>query len=556
MNMAPAAHAPPARPEHVPAGGRAHVPGRSKFAVTSLEPFTNEPVLELRRSTVRAQLKGALGQLDRELPLAVPVMVGGDERAGSDGFPSTDPGDPERVVAQATEAGAQDVAASVSIAQRGFRAWSQRSATDRALALRRAAEWMRARRLELAALEVRECAKPWPEADADVCEAIDFLEYYARGAVELDAGRPLIQVPGEHNEMRYAPRGVAAVISPWNFPLAIPCGMTSAALATGNAVVLKPAEQSPGCALRLVTALRAGGVPAEAISLLPGAGEVGAALVKAPGVHTIAFTGSLAVGLEIVRAAAEPAPGQQHIKRVVAELGGKNCVLVDADADLDDAVPEIVSSAFAYAGQKCSAAARVLVHEAIYEPLLERLAGAVRVLVVGQAGELETAVPPVIERAAKERVDRYRNLAGDQGRVAACAEPVPDHGWFCPPAVATELPPDSPVLREEVFGPLLTVEPIRDLEQGCDIIERLPYALTGGLFARDPATVRYVRSRSPVGNLYVNRGITGAKVGRQPFGGNKLSGTGSKAGGPDYLLQFVEPHAVTENTMRHGLVVE
>jgi RHH-type proline utilization regulon transcriptional repressor/proline dehydrogenase/delta 1-pyrroline-5-carboxylate dehydrogenase len=505
---------------------------------------------------VRAQLHDALVQLDRKLPYTVPVLVGKDERIGPNQFESTDPGAPERVIARATQASEEDVAAAVRLAVEGFRAWSQRSAADRALALRRAAQWMRDRRLELAALEVRECAKPWSEADGDVCEAIDFLEYYARGAIELEAGRTLLQVPGEHNELRYAPRGVAAVISPWNFPLAIPCGMTAAALATGNAVVLKPAEQSPACAWQLVCALRAGGVPAAAISLLPGTGEVGAALVKAAGVHTIAFTGSLAVGLEIVRAAAEPAPGQQHIKRVVAELGGKNCVLVDADADLDEAVPEIVSSAFVYAGQKCSAAARVLVHEAIFEPLLERLAGAVRVLVVGQASELQTVVPPVIERAAQERVDRYRALAADQGRIVAAAEPVPNHGWFCPPAVATDLPPDSPVLKEEIFGPLLTVEAIKDVEQGCDIVERLPYALTGGLFARDPATVRYVRGRTPVGNLYVNRGTTGAKVGRQPFGGNKLSGTGGKAGGPDYLLQFVEPRTVTENTMRHGLVVE
>ena len=521
-----------------------------------LEPFANEPVLELRRASVRAQLSDALQALDAELPLAVPVMVGGDTRTGSgEEFDSTDPGDPERVVASATTASAADVRMAVAVAHEGFRSWSRRRAAERALALSRAAAWMRERRLELAALEVRECAKPWPEADADVCEAIDFLEYYARGAIELEAGRRLIQVPGERNEMRYAARGVAAVISPWNFPLAIPCGMTAAALATGNAVVLKPAEQAPGCALKLVEALRAGGVPPAAISFLPGAGEVGAALVKDPGVHTIAFTGSLQVGLEIVRAAAEPAEGQQHIKRVVAELGGKNCVLVDADADLDEAVPEIVASAFAYAGQKCSAASRVLVHEAIYEPLLERLAGAVRVLVVGPASDLQTAVPPVIEQSAKERVDRYRVQAADAGRLVASVEDVPQRGWFCPPAIVSDLPPDSPVLREEVFGPLLTVEPIRDLEQGCEIVDQLPYALTGGLFARDPATVRYVSARTPVGNLYVNRGITGAKVGRQPFGGNKLSGTGSKAGGPDYLLQFVEPRATTENTMRHGLVV-
>jgi RHH-type transcriptional regulator, proline utilization regulon repressor / proline dehydrogenase / delta 1-pyrroline-5-carboxylate dehydrogenase len=236
-------------------------------------------------------------------------------------------------------------------------------------------------------------------------------------------------------------------------------------------------------------------------------------------------------------------------------MGGKNCVIVDADADLDEAVAAIVTSAFAYAGQKCSAASRVLVHEAIAPQLIERVAGAVRVLVVGQAAELGTDVPPVIERAAQERVDRYSALAREQGRIVARVEPVPEPGWFSAPTVAADLPRDSPVLNEEIFGPLLAIDPVKSVEEACDLVDDLPYALTGGLFARDPATVRYVRQRSPVGNLYVNRGITGAMVGRQPFGGNRLSGTGSKAGGPDYLRQFVEPHVVTENTMRHGLVV-
>jgi RHH-type proline utilization regulon transcriptional repressor/proline dehydrogenase/delta 1-pyrroline-5-carboxylate dehydrogenase len=513
-------------------------------------------VLELRRAGVRAEIGDVLERLDRQLPLSVPVMVGvnGDEDSTAE-LHSTDPGEPDRLVARVAGAGLDQVSAAIVTAREGHTAWSRTPAAERARVLIAAADWLRDRRLELAALEVRECAKPWPEADGDVCEAIDFLEYYARGAVELDAGRPLVQVPGEHNELAYVSRGVTAVISPWNFPLAIPCGMAAAALATGNAVVLKPAEQSPACGLKLVQALRAGGVPPEAIALLPGEGDVGAALVRDPGVQTVAFTGSLAVGLEIVRMAAEPSAGQQHIKRVVAELGGKNCVLVDSDADLDEAVPAIVSSAFAYAGQKCSAASRVLVHEAIVDQLLERVAGAVRVLVVGQASLLSTDVPPVIEREAKERIDSYRSLAERAGRIVASVEPVPDRGWFCSPTVAADLPHDSPVLSEEVFGPLLTVEPIRDIEHGCDVVDALPYALTGGLFARDPTTVRYVRARTPVGNLYVNRGITGAKVGRQPFGGNRLSGTGSKAGGPDYLLQFVEPRAVTENTMRHGLVV-
>ncbi len=519
-----------------------------------LGPFANEPVLELRRGAVRAQLSESLAELDRELPLAVPVIVGGEERAGED-LHSTDPGEPDRVVARAARASKSDVAAAVAQAQQGFRAWSALTAAGRAAALVRAAAWMRERRLELAALEVRECAKPWPEADADVCEAIDFLEYYARRAIELDGRAELLQVPGERNELRYVPRGVAVVISPWNFPLAIPCGMAAGALAAGNAVVLKPAEQSPGCGLGLVRALRAAGVPPEAISLLPGEGDVGAALVRHPGVQTIAFTGSLPVGLEILRAAAETAPGQMHIKRVIAELGGKNCVIVDADADLDEAVPAIVSSAFVYAGQKCSAAARVLVHEAISDQLIDRVSGAVRVLLVGQAEELGTDVPPLIERAAQERVARYAELASREGRIAARSEPVPGRGWFCPPIVAVDLPSGSPVLEEEIFGPLLAIERVRDVDHAMEIVDALPYALTGGLFARDPATIRHVTRRSPVGNLYVNRGITGAKVGRQPFGGNRLSGTGSKAGGPDYLLHFAEPRAVTENTVRHGLVV-
>jgi RHH-type proline utilization regulon transcriptional repressor/proline dehydrogenase/delta 1-pyrroline-5-carboxylate dehydrogenase len=520
----------------------------------TLSPFANEPVLELRRAAVRESLSAALSTLDLTLPLNVPVVIGSDQRTAAE-LVSSDPGEPERVVAEAALADDAAVAAAVAQAHEGFHLWAARSAAERAQALVGAATWMRERRLELSALEVRECAKPWSEADADVCEAIDFLEYYARGAIELAAGPELLQVPGERNELRYVPRGVVGVISPWNFPLAIPCGMTAAALATGNAVILKPAEQSPGCGLRLVQALRAGGVPERAINLLPGLGDVGARLVRDKGVQTIAFTGSLPVGLEIVRAAADVSPGQRHLKQVVAELGGKNCVIVDSDADLDEAVPAIVSSAFVYAGQKCSAAARVLVHEAIAEQLTDRVAGAVRVLVVGQAENLGTEVPPLIEQAAQTRVNQYAELASRQGQIAARAEPVPDRGWFCPPTVAVDLPPDSAVLGEEVFGPLLAIDRVRDVEHACDIVDSLPFALTGGLFARDPATVRHVRQRTPVGNLYVNRGITGAKVARQPFGGNRLSGSGSKAGGPDYLRHFVEPRAFTENTMRHGLVV-
>ncbi len=520
----------------------------------TLPPFANEPVLELRRATERATLAVALGEL--RLPLNVPVWIGRDRRAGEE-LVSTDPGRPERVVALAARATPDEAAAAVASAQGAFGAWSATPVRERAAALLRAADWMRERRASLAALAVRECAKPWPEADADVCEAIDFLEYYARGALELqgDDGPPLLQVPGERNALRYVPRGVCAVIAPWNFPLAIPMGMAAAALATGNSVVLKPAEQAPGCGLRVVEALRAGGVPADAIALLPGDGDSGAALAADPRVATIAFTGSGAVGLELLRGAADVAPGARQLTRVVAEMGGKNCIVVDSDADLDEAIPAIVESAFGYAGQKCSAAARVLVHEALHDALVERLAGAVASLQVGPADDYGTDVPPLIERSAQQRVHRYAAIAGESGEIATSARELPREGWYVAPMIATGLPQDSPVLHDEIFGPLLTVESVRDVEQACDRIDELPVALTGGLFSRNPRTVQRVIDRSPVGNLYVNRSTTGAIVGRQPFGGNRLSGTGTKAGGPGYLLQFVEPRVVTENTVRHGLVV-
>jgi RHH-type proline utilization regulon transcriptional repressor/proline dehydrogenase/delta 1-pyrroline-5-carboxylate dehydrogenase len=523
-----------------------------------MRPFVNEPVLELRRGPNRDALLGALTALDARLPLRVPLVIGADEvDAGSAGtFESTDPGAPSRVVAVAAHGGEAEARAAIDAAAAALPEWRARSWAERAQVLVAAAEIMRGRRLELAALAVRECAKPWAEADADVCEAIDFLEYYARQALELAGGRALLQVPGERNTMRYEPRGICAVIAPWNFPVAIACGMASAALVAGNTVILKPAEQSPACGHVIVDALRRAGAPAGAVNLVPGFGEAGAALVRDPRVHSIAFTGSSAVGLEIVRAAAETREGQTHVKRVVAEMGGKNCIIVDSDADMDEVVPALVKSAFVYAGQKCSAAARVLAHHAVADGLVGRLAGAVDVLRVGQADTFGTDVPPVIDDEARERVNRYAALAARDGRIAAQGRDVPGDGWFCAPTLAAELDPGSAVLRDEIFGPLLAVESFSSIDAACDAIEASPFALTGGLFSRSPATIEHVVARSPVGNLYVNRHITGAMVARQPFGGNRRSGIGAKAGGPDYLLQFVEPHVVSENTMRHGIPVE
>jgi RHH-type proline utilization regulon transcriptional repressor/proline dehydrogenase/delta 1-pyrroline-5-carboxylate dehydrogenase len=518
----------------------------------TLTPFVNEPTLELRQRDARDGLLTGLAALEARLPIRAGMLIG-EERSDGEELLSTDPGDPDRVVALAPKATRADVNGALEVAA-GATGWARVSVQERAGTLLRAAEWMRRRRYELAALCVRECAKPWAEADADVAEAIDYLEYYARRALALHDHAAVVQVPGERNSMSYVPRGVCAVISPWNFPIAMPCGMLSAALVTGNTAVLKPAEQAPACGAVVVEALRAGGVPPEALGLLPGEGDVGATLVRDPRVHTVAFTGSAPVGIEIIAAAGELADGQKHIKRVLAEMGGKNCIIVDSDADLDEAVPAIVRSAFAYAGQKCSAAAVVLVHERIAETTVARLAGAVQTLQVGQADAFGTDLGPVIERDAQSRIQRYARLAEAQGRIVARQEQgLPDRGWFCAPLVVSDLPQDSPVLHEEIFGPLLAVESVSGIEEALARVDSLPFALTGGLFSRNPRTVERVVAGSPVGNLYINRHITGAMVGRQPFGGNRRSGTGAKAGGPDYLLEFVESRAVSENTVRHGI---
>lgn len=515
--------------------------------------FRNEPVLELRRAHERERLVAALAAVDAAAPINVPVVVGGERRLDPS-LSSVDPGAPQRVVAAATVTTPAEVDEAVVVATAAAGPWAATPAAERAAILARAAGELRGRRYELAALAVRECAKPWVEADADVCEAIDFLEYYGWQAVELEAGPPLIQLPGERNTLHYRPRGVVAVIAPWNFPIAIAAGMVAAALATGNAACLKPAEQSPGCALALVEALERAGLPAGTIALLPGEGDVGAALVEHPGVHTVAFTGSNAVGMEILRRAAEPVSGQRHLKRVVAEMGGKNCIIVDADADLDDVVPAALASAFGFAGQKCSAASRLLVHERVVDVLAERLNGSLETLLVGQAETFGVDVPPLIEASSRDRVERMIADALAEGAVAERVREVPDgDGFFVAPTVIAGVAPPAPVASEEIFGPLLTLEPVASVEAGCELVDAQPQALTGGLFSRNPRTIAAVVRRTPVGNLYVNRGTTGAMVGRQPFGGNRLSGTGTKAGGPDYLLHFVEPVVVTENTVRHGL---
>jgi len=417
----------------------------------------------------------------------------------------------------------------------------------------RAAATMRRRRLELASLICYEAGKPWAEADGDVAEAIDFLEYYGRQAIKLSEGVPVLQLPGETNTYRYQPRGVGAVISPWNFPLAIPTGQVAAPLVTGNCVVFKPAEQTPGVALQLVEILHAAGCPPDVLAFLPGIGEeVGAHLVDHPDVSFVNFTGSKAVGLRIVERAAIHRPGQEHVKRVVAEMGGKNALLVDTDADLDQAVPAIVSSAFGYAGQKCSAASRVIGIGPVFDELVDRLVGASRVIPVGHATEMSTVTGPVIDADAYERFGTYRELADKEGDVVLARDDVPDGGWYAGPTLMLTDNPRCRTATEEIFGPLAVVMRADDFDHALALANDSPYALTGGLFSRSPVNIRRATESFRAGNLYINRSITGALVGRQPFGGFGLSGVGSKAGGPDYLLQFVEPRVVTENTIRQG----
>ncbi|HEY7117451.1 MAG TPA: L-glutamate gamma-semialdehyde dehydrogenase, partial [Tepidisphaeraceae bacterium] len=413
---------------------------------------------------------------------------------------------------------------------------------------------LRRRRFELAAWEVYETAKQWREADGDVAEAIDYCEYYAREMLRL--ARPWHRdVPGEENANLLEPRGVAIVIAPWNFPLAILLGMTTASLVTGNTVVMKPAEQSPVVGAKFMEVLEEAGFPPGVVNLLNGVGEeVGPTLVNHPDVALIAFTGSRQVGLMIQRQASNTPENQHQVKRVITEMGGKNAIIVDEDADLDEAVHGTVASAFGYAGQKCSACSRVIVLSSIYDAFVNRLVEATRSLKVGPAEEPGNLVGPVIDGEARERILAALERGKQRARLAYGGDvgTLADEGFYVAPHVFADVAPDSPLAQEEIFGPVLAVIRAKDIDEALAIANGTKYALTGGVYSRSPSTIDRVRREFRVGNLYVNRKITGALVERQPFGGYKLSGVGTKAGGPDYLLQFCWPRTITENTMRRG----
>ncbi|MCS6802325.1 MAG: proline dehydrogenase family protein [Chloroflexota bacterium] len=514
--------------------------------------FVNAPAARFFAPETRQQMRDALARLRAERH---PLCIGGREVAGRVFEQIRSPSDPARVVGEVAQATPADVETAVAVATAAFPSWRDRPVTARAALLRRAAELMEARRFDLAALMVVESGKPWAEADGDVTEAIDYLRYYADDAERVLAPQTLGSVLGERNLYLAEPRGVAAVIAPWNFPLAIVTGMTSAALVTGNCALVKPAEQSPLIALRFVALLHEAGVPAEVVHCLPGVGEtVGRALVEHPEVALIAFTGSSAVGQAIIAAAARPQA--RGFKKVIAEMGGKNALIVDEDADLDLAIAGTLVSAYGFAGQKCSAASRLIVVGSAFRDVVERLVPAVESLVVGPPEDPFTFVPPVISAEAQARITEVIAWGRSHARLLAAAPTPARPGWYVPPVLFGDVPEEGPLAREEIFGPVLALFHVPDFDAALRLAMSVPYALTGGVFSRNPRHLERAAREFRVGNLYLNRKITGAVVGRQPFGGLGISGIGEKAGGPDYLRQFVEPRVVSENTMRHGFVPE
>ncbi len=552
--VAPPAESPPqeASTEPLESGGA----GREALPRTAqahLPPFRNEPVRRFTGDAERGAFASALISVRRQLGRDYPLVIGPEQVLTGRFIHSVNPARPSEVVGRVAGSDQSTAQRAVETAGSAFRQWREVAAEERAGFLLRAAELLRSQRDEFAAWEILEAGKGWTEADADVVEAIDYLEYYAREMVRLSAGQAF-NVPGETNRYFYQPRGVGLVIAPWNFPLAILAGMLSACIVTGNTAIVKPSSQTPVVAARFTDLLRDAGVPAGVVTYLPGAGhDVGDYLVQHPGVHLITFTGSREVGTRIYRLAAHTAPGQDHLKRVIAEMGGKNAIVVDADADLDDAVLGTVASAFGYQGQKCSAASRVIAVGAAYDRFLGRLVEAARSLPIGSPEEPRHSLGPVIDARSAERIRRAVQ-AGKQTSKVALETDVSglQEGFYVGPTIFTEVPPDSALAQEEIFGPVLSVFRARDLRQAIDLANGTPYALTGGIYSRLPSHLALAARDFRVGNLYLNRKITGAVVGRQPFGGFKMSGLGSKAGGPDYLLQFLEPRTVTENTLRRG----
>ncbi len=495
-------------------------------------------------------LKSVRSQLGQRLPL----VIDGRHQEKSERLKTVSPNDGVTVIAHASKAEAHAVNEAIRAAESKFLFWAKKSVEERAQYLRTAAQWMMNNRYELAAMEVFEAGKPWREADADVKEAIDYLNFYAYAAEEIQRDQSLNSLPQEFNSLMLRPRGVTVVIAPWNFPIAILTGMSAAALVTGNTVVLKPAEQSVFCGWKVFEAYRQAGIPDGVVNFLTGEGEtIGPLLVEDPRVAVIAFTGSKAVGLDIAKRANAPNNVGRYLKKLIIEMGGKNACIVDETADFDQAIPAVLHSAFSYAGQKCSALSRLIVVNSIYESFMSRLVQAAKSFPVGDPTQPHVKCGPVIEKGAQERILAAIEKGRKTGRILfqadiACLK----EGYYVPPTIITDLPENFSLLQEEIFGPVLTATRVKTLDEALQKVNDTDFALTGGIFSRTPSHIEQAKKEFEVGNLYINRSITGAVVGRHPFGGYNMSGTGTKAGGINYLKEFCIERTISENISRHG----
>ncbi len=516
-----------------------------------LPPFANEALTDFSQPAAQAAFEAALAQVHARLGRSYPLVIDGREIHGLPEFASSNPSQPAQAIGHFAQGGADHADQAVAAAARAFETWKRTPVSERASYLLRAAAEMRRRKHEFSAMMVLEVGKPWNEADADTAEAIDFLEYYARQALRItDSSAQLTHSPGEALGLYYIPLGVGAVIPPWNFPCAIPTGMLGSALVTGNTVVFKPAEQSPAIAWMAAELFWQQGLPPGVLNFLTGPGEVvGARMVEHPLTRFVSFTGSREVGIHIYETTARVQPGQRWLKRAILEMGGKDGILVDEPADADEAAAGIVTSAVGFQGQKCAAASRASLVDAIYDRVVSAVVERARSLRVG-APESSHSVQmgPVVDAEAMQRILRYIEI-GRQDGVLLCgghAIETPEGGYFIEPTVFGDIPPNSRLAQEEVFGPVLAVIRARDFEHGMEIANNTEYGLTGALYSARRDRLETARRDFHVGNLYLNRKCTGAMVGVNPFGGFDMSGTDSKAGGPDYLLLFTQAKSVTE----------
>ncbi len=513
----------------------------------TLPEFANEPYTDFSSPENRKAMNAALAKVRAEAGREYPLRIGRELLTTPDKLVSRNPSNPSEVVGIHQKATPDMARQAVETEWSCFPKWSATSPAERVERLLEVSRILRTRKLEFDAWLVLEAGKPWPEADADVSEAIDFCEYYAREMLRLSGPQPVLQLPGERDEMRYLPLGVGIVIPPWNFPLAILTGMTTAALVTGNTVVLKPSSETPTIAACFAEALLEAGFPEESFCLMTGSGSsVGDVLVQHPKTRFVCFTGSRDVGLRINELAAKPQPGQIWIKRVIAEMGGKDAIIVDANCDLDKAVEGVLVSAFGYQGQKCSACSRAIVDARVYDEFLNKLAQKASAIRVGPAEDPSNYMGPVISESARRSILEYVDIGKREGRPVVDNVPVPKNGYFVPPTIIADVDSKARIFREEIFGPVLAVAKARDFEHALALANDSEYGLTGAIYSNDPDHIRQAREQFFVGNLYVNRKCTGAMVGAHPFGGFNMSGTDSKAGGPDYLLLFLQAKAIAE----------